>query len=130
MDIEVGPLFNNQQASQKAEVFEQQNPDWKWVGAWVTTVPNKMSVLRCVRKVDYDRVMKKKDQGRYDLQQQSESPIEDAEGEFQEFEEIDYEKYLEERKKISSSHQEWKQAVRNAVILWGGRCSFSQFYSK
>ncbi len=45
----------------------------------------------------------------------------DEQEDLQELEEIDYEKYLEQRKISINQAQAWKHAARNAVILWGGK---------
>ena len=53
-DFEVGPIWNQDHAAEKALQFEEDNPEWKWTGAWNTTIPDKMSVLKCVRRRDIE----------------------------------------------------------------------------
>ena len=43
--VEMGPLWNDQDAATKAHAWEEQNPGWKWTNNWQTTVPNVMSVI-------------------------------------------------------------------------------------
>jgi hypothetical protein len=38
--IQMGPLWNNDDARQKAHDWEANNPGWRWTGEWRTTIPN------------------------------------------------------------------------------------------
>ncbi len=48
-DIEVGPIWNNDDAHVKANAWLAQNPGWKFTGEWRTTVPGQMSVINVER---------------------------------------------------------------------------------
>ena len=43
--IEVGPIWNNDDAKVKAQAWVDHNPGWKFTGNWNTTDPGKMSVI-------------------------------------------------------------------------------------
>ena len=43
--IKMGPLWNNEDAMMKAEVWTSHNPGWTYSGVWNTTIPGEMSVI-------------------------------------------------------------------------------------
>ena len=44
-DIEMGPIWDNNDANEKAKIWVSQNPGWRYTGEWRTTVPNVMSTI-------------------------------------------------------------------------------------
>ena len=44
-DVEVGPIYNQKQAEEKADKFEREHPEWTWTGHWKTIIQGKMSVI-------------------------------------------------------------------------------------
>ena len=44
-DVEMGPLWNNDDATEKANIWVSQNPGWRYTGEWRTTIPNVMSTI-------------------------------------------------------------------------------------
>ena len=48
--VEVGPIFNNDHAKQKADEWIAHNPGWTWSGQWNTTVPGVMSVIEVTKQ--------------------------------------------------------------------------------
>jgi hypothetical protein len=43
--IKMGPLWDNNDARNKAHGWEAQNPGWRWTGEWRTTIPNEQSEI-------------------------------------------------------------------------------------
>ena len=43
--IEVGPIWDNNDAHAKAGNWVASNPGWRFTGEWKTTIPNQMSVI-------------------------------------------------------------------------------------
>ena len=48
-DVEVGPIWNNDDASNKARSWVQNNPGWRYTGEWRTTIPGQMSTVTVER---------------------------------------------------------------------------------
>jgi hypothetical protein len=48
-EVEVGPIFNNDHAKQKADEWLAHNPGWRFTGEWNTTIPGQMSVIKVAR---------------------------------------------------------------------------------
>jgi len=48
-EVEVGPIWNNDDAKMKAQHWLSQNPGWNFTGNWRTTDPGKMSVIEVVK---------------------------------------------------------------------------------
>ena len=44
-DVEMGPLWDNNDAVEKARIWVSQNPGWRYTGEWRTTIPNVMSTI-------------------------------------------------------------------------------------
>lgn len=44
-DVEIGPIWNNDDAKVKAEAYVRANPWLVWTGHWTTTVLGRMSVI-------------------------------------------------------------------------------------
>ena len=45
-NVEVGPIWNDEDATKKAETYLREHPTHGWTGQWWTTEPGKMSVLQ------------------------------------------------------------------------------------
>ena len=41
----MGPLWDNNDAVEKARIWVSQNPGWRYTGEWRTTIPNVMSTI-------------------------------------------------------------------------------------
>ena len=50
--VELGPLWNNDDAKSKAHSWVEHNPGWVFTGEWKTTVPGKMSVIMVKRVIE------------------------------------------------------------------------------
>ena len=44
-DVEMGPIWDNNDANVKAAGWVAQNPGWRYTGEWRTTIPNVMSTI-------------------------------------------------------------------------------------
>ena len=44
-EVEMGPLWSNDDATEKAKAWEAGNPGWRFTGHWNTTIPGEMSVI-------------------------------------------------------------------------------------
>ena len=52
-EVEVGPIWNNDDGQAKGKEYERNNPGWKFTGQWRTTIPGEMSVIEVVREQTY-----------------------------------------------------------------------------
>ena len=53
IQIEVGPIWNNDDGIAKGREYERNNPGWRFTGNWQTTRPGEMSVIEVVRDTYY-----------------------------------------------------------------------------
>ena len=49
-NVEVGPIWNQQHAEQKAAEYIRNFPEFQWTGQWNTTRPGRMSVIQVQRR--------------------------------------------------------------------------------
>ena len=49
-NVEVGPIWNQQHAKQKAAEYIRNFPEFQWTGQWKTTRPGRMSVIQVQRR--------------------------------------------------------------------------------
>ena len=45
-NVEVGPIWNQQHAEQKAAEYIQNHPEYEWTGHWNTTQPGECQLYR------------------------------------------------------------------------------------
>ena len=43
--VEMGPLWNNDEAQAKGKLWQASNPGWRFTGGWRTTIPGQMSEI-------------------------------------------------------------------------------------
>merc|ERR1711874_568964 len=57
-NVEVGPIWNQRHAEEKAAEYVRNHPEFQWTGHWWTTEPGMMSVIQRQRTCQWPPYMK------------------------------------------------------------------------